>query len=300
MTMEQIFNKIKQDRGDAVFGSGERLLGLFADYTKGKMKPQQNQLDIFLKCDGNTCIMNLRDATGPKRQTEYHRLIQKMVGEYGMQREIAGEVCGAFWKVTVGTEPPTIESVPSSSPSTGCIPDNTSSASHDAAEKSNSVLEKLRRKPLSQAAKETARKKPARRYRNSWDPRSPVEKWRDRILMIWMFFSFVPALCMLGFIDTGFPFGLFALLIILDPFVTILREGKVKAFIPILEIVFFLGVLPYVFSKISVPKDSLDYPLIRCIMILVAVWAVLTVLVHVFLANFEKVKTYIERKEDEE
>lgn len=235
MTMEQILEEIKQDHGKAVFGNGEQLLNIFADYSKGKMKPQQNQLDIFLKCDGNTCILNLRNATGLKQQTEYHRLIQEMVGEYGMQREIAEEVCGAFWRVAVGTEPPTIKSVPSSSPSTGRIPDNTSSASYDTAEKSNSVLEKMRRKPLSQAAKETAKKKPARHYRNPWDP-SPAERLRDRILMIWMFFSVVPFFCMMGFYDTEPRIVFFCVMfILLDPFVTILKGEKIKVLIPILE-----------------------------------------------------------------
>ena len=101
---------------------------------------------------------------------------------------------------------------------------------------------------------------------------------------------------MLGLMDTGFGIGTFALLIILDPIVTILKEGKVKTLVPILEAVAFLCVLPYVFSKISVPKDSVDYPVIIFIMIVVTIWAISTVLIHIFLANFEKIKAYIEKK----
>lgn len=106
MTMEQILTKIKQDHGEAVLSNGELLLNLFADYSKGKIKPQQNQLDIFLKCDGNTCILSLHNATSLKQQTEYSRLIQKMVNEYGMQKEYAEAVCKAFWRVAIETEPP--------------------------------------------------------------------------------------------------------------------------------------------------------------------------------------------------
>lgn len=303
MTMEQIFEEIKQDHGEAVFCNGELLLNLFADYSKGKIKPQQNQLDIFLKCDGNTCILNLRNATRLKQQTEYSHLIQKIVNEYGMQKEYAEAVCKAFWRVVYDTPVPVSDwSAPPQPKQEIPVPlpsaEGTSDIVSSHGKEELSPEKYLHNKVQLHSTKETAKKKPARRYRNPWD-RSPAERLQDRILMIWTFFSVVPGFCMLGLMDTGFGIGTFALLIILDPIVTILKEGKVKTLVPILEAVAFLCVLPYVFSKISVPKDSVDYPVIIFIMIVITVWAVLTVLVHIFLANFEKVKAYIEGKEED-
>lgn len=300
MTMEQILWKIKQDHGEAVFGNGKQLLNLFADYSKGKMKPQQNQLDTFLKCDGNTCILNLHNATRLKQQTEYSRLIQKMVNEYGMQKEYAEAVCKAFWRVVYDTPVPVSDwSAPPQPKQEIPVPlpsaEGTSDIVSSHGKEELSPEKYLHNKVQLHSTKETAKKKPARRYRNPWDP-SPAERLQDRILMIWTFFSFVPGFCMLGLMDTGFGIGTFALLIILDPIVTILKEGKVKTLVPILEAVAFLCVLPYVFSKISVPKDSVDYPVIIFIMIVVTIWAISTVLIHIFLANFEKIKAYIEKK----
>lgn len=301
MTMEQILTKIKQDHGEAVFGNGEQLLNLFADYSKGKMKPQQNQLDIFLKCDGNTCILSIHNATRLKQQTEYSRLIQKMVNEYGMQKEYAEAVCKAFWRVVYDTPVPVSDwsappqpkqEIPVPLPSAEGTSDIVSS--HDK-EELNPERDLHNKVPL-HSTKETAKKKPARRYRNPWD-RSPAQRLRDRIGIIWTFFSFVPCFCMMGLYDAEPDIIFFcAMFIILDLFTTILNAEKIKVFIPILEAVVFSSVLPYVFSKISVPKDSPDYPFIRFVMIVVTVWAVLTVLVHVFLANFEKIKAHIENE----
>ena len=75
--MEAILEKIKAAHGEAALGNGPQLESLFADYSRGKRKPQQNQLDAFLKCGGNTCILNLRNAPKQRQQTEYHRLIQE-------------------------------------------------------------------------------------------------------------------------------------------------------------------------------------------------------------------------------
>ena len=105
MTAEQVLKVIYEVRADA-FADSRRLSALFADYSGGRLKAQQNQLDIFLKCDGNTCILNLRNAPKQKQQAEYHRLIQEMVSNYGMQEEVALEISGAFWRVVIGMEPP--------------------------------------------------------------------------------------------------------------------------------------------------------------------------------------------------
>lgn len=111
MTAEQVLKAIYEAHADA-FSDSRRLSALFADYSGGRLKAQQNQLDIFLKCDGNTCILNLRNAPKQKQQTEYHRLIQEMVCNYGMQEEVALKVSGAFWRVVVSTEPPISKPVP--------------------------------------------------------------------------------------------------------------------------------------------------------------------------------------------
>lgn len=112
MTLEQILEKIKQDRGEVVLGSGRQLAGLFADYSRGQLRPQANALRTFLDCRGNERILNLQNASGPAQQTEYHRLIQEMVRDYNMQEATAADVCAAFWRVAIGTEPPILKSSP--------------------------------------------------------------------------------------------------------------------------------------------------------------------------------------------
>ena len=106
MTMEQILEKIKQDRGEAVLGNGRLLAGLFADYSRGQLRPQANALDIFLKCEGNTRVLALRGAPEQKQRAEFHRLLQEIVRDYGMQEEVARRVSAAFWRAAIGTEPP--------------------------------------------------------------------------------------------------------------------------------------------------------------------------------------------------
>lgn len=301
MTMEQILAIIKQEHGEAVFGNGEQLLNLFADYSKGQMKPQQNQLRIFLECQGNTCILNLRNAPKLKQQTEYSRLIQKMVNEYGMQKEYAEAVCKAFWSVVYDTPVPVSDwSAPPQSKQEIPVPLSSAEGASDFI--SSHGKEKLRpekdlrNKVQLHSTKETAKKKPARRYRNPWD-RSPAERLRDRIGMIWFFFTCVPLFCMMALYDVHPDIIFFCVMfIVLNEYATILKYEKIKVLIPILEAVVFSIALPYVFSKISVPKDSVDYSFIIFIMIVVTVWAVLTVLVHIFLANFEKIKAHIEKE----
>ena len=106
MTMEQILEKIKQNRGEAVLGNGRQLAGLFADYSRGQLRPQANALDIFLKCEGNTRVLALRGAPEQKQRAEFHRLIQSMVSDYGIQEKIALEIGSDFWRIAIGTEPP--------------------------------------------------------------------------------------------------------------------------------------------------------------------------------------------------
>ena len=47
-TAEQVLRAIYEAHADA-FSDSRRLSELFAEYSGGQMKPQQNQLDIFLK-----------------------------------------------------------------------------------------------------------------------------------------------------------------------------------------------------------------------------------------------------------
>lgn len=110
--MEQILKKIKQERGESALRDGKQLIGLFADYSKNQLKPQSNLLKVFLDCEGNTCILDLCNASMQRQQTEYFRLIQKMIGDYGMQEGVARETCDTFWRVAVGTEPPALKLAP--------------------------------------------------------------------------------------------------------------------------------------------------------------------------------------------
>lgn len=110
MTIEQILEKIKQERGESALWDGKQLIGLFVDFAKGQLKPQANVLRVFLDCQGNTRILNLRGVPQQKRQLEYHHLVLDMVSNHCMQESAALEVCGAFWQVVNGTPPPVFSS----------------------------------------------------------------------------------------------------------------------------------------------------------------------------------------------
>lgn len=107
-TMEKVLKDIYAAYPDA-FGERQRLSGLFADLSGGQLKAQKNQLDIFLKCDGNTRILALRDESPQKQQREYRRLIREMADSYGMQQQIARQVCDVFWETALGTQAPDAE-----------------------------------------------------------------------------------------------------------------------------------------------------------------------------------------------
>ena len=107
-TMEKVLQDIYAAYPDA-FGERQRLSGLFADFSGGQLKAQKNQLDIFLKCGGNTRILALRDESPQKQQQEYRRLIREMVDSYGMQQQITRQVCDVFWETALGTQAPGVE-----------------------------------------------------------------------------------------------------------------------------------------------------------------------------------------------
>lgn len=104
-TVEEILRMIaRQD--ERALQDEQRLLSLFADYSRGKLAAQQRQLAIFCQCDGHITIQKLRGASGTDQQLGYHRLIQEMVDGYGLRREVALDIGGAYWRVALGTEPP--------------------------------------------------------------------------------------------------------------------------------------------------------------------------------------------------
>lgn len=104
-TVEEILRMIvRQD--ERALRDEQRLLSLFADYSRGKMAAQQRQLAIFCQCGGHTAIQKLRGASRADQQLGYHRLIQEMVDGYGLRREVALDIGGAYWRVALGTEPP--------------------------------------------------------------------------------------------------------------------------------------------------------------------------------------------------
>lgn len=104
-TVEEILRMIaRQD--ERALRDEQRLLSLFADYSRGKMAAQQRQLAIFCQCDGHITIQKLRGASGTDQQLGYHRLIREMVDGYGLRREVALDISGAYWRIALGTEPP--------------------------------------------------------------------------------------------------------------------------------------------------------------------------------------------------
>lgn len=109
-TVEEILRMIaRQD--ERALRDEQRLLSLFADYSRGKMAAQQRQLAIFCQCDGHITIQKLRGASGTDQQLGYHRLIREMVDGYGLRREVALDISGAYWRIALGTEPPETSSL---------------------------------------------------------------------------------------------------------------------------------------------------------------------------------------------
>lgn len=106
MTTTEILAEIRDRQGRDVLSDGKRLLGLFDDYSQGKLRPQSNALRVLVSCGGNQRIGQLRDASPLRQKTELHRLVQEMVTEYSMQENMAREVCGAVWEAFLGTEAP--------------------------------------------------------------------------------------------------------------------------------------------------------------------------------------------------
>ena len=102
---ETVLKEIYEAYPDA-FADGRRLSGLFADFSGGQLRAQKNQLDIFLKCGGNTRILSLRDEAPRIQQREYRRLVGEMTDTYGMQQELALEISSTFWKTALGTQAP--------------------------------------------------------------------------------------------------------------------------------------------------------------------------------------------------
>lgn len=106
MTTTEILAEIRDRQGRDVLSDGKRLVGLFDDYSQGKLRPQSNALRVLVSCGGNQRIGQLRDASPLRQKTELHRLVQEMVTEYSMQENMAREVCGAVWEAFLGTEAP--------------------------------------------------------------------------------------------------------------------------------------------------------------------------------------------------
>ena len=102
---ESVLKEIYEAYPDA-FADGQRLSGLFADFSGGQLRAQKNQLDIFLKCGGNTRILALRDEAPRIQQREFHRLVGEMTDAYSMQQERALEISSIFWKTALGTQAP--------------------------------------------------------------------------------------------------------------------------------------------------------------------------------------------------
>lgn len=106
MTATEVLYTIRDREGRNALADGKRLVGLFDDYSQGKLRPQCNALRVLVSCGGNQRIGQLRDASPLRQKTELHRLVQEMVTEYSMQEAMAREVCGAVWEAFLGTEAP--------------------------------------------------------------------------------------------------------------------------------------------------------------------------------------------------
>ena len=106
MTTTEVLAEIRDRQGRDVLSDGKRLLGLFDDYSRGKLRAQANALRVLIECGGNQRIASLRSAPALQQRTELHRLVQEMVTEYNMQETSARDICGAIWEAFCGTEVP--------------------------------------------------------------------------------------------------------------------------------------------------------------------------------------------------
>ena len=106
MTMMEVLSEIRDRQGRDVLLDGKRLLGLFEDYSKGKLKPEFNALRVLVECGGNKRIAQLRNAPPARQKTELHWLMREMVTEHSMQEAMARAVCEAVWEAFCGTKAP--------------------------------------------------------------------------------------------------------------------------------------------------------------------------------------------------
>lgn len=96
MTMTEVLAEISSRQRDALT-DGKRLLGLFDDYSCGKLRAQSNALRVLVECGGNERIARLRTAPALQQKTEMHRLMQEMIVDYNMKEASVREVCDAVW-----------------------------------------------------------------------------------------------------------------------------------------------------------------------------------------------------------
>ena len=106
MTATEVLRTICDRQGVDVLSDGKQLLGLFEDYSRGKLRPQAHALRVLVECGGNKRIAQMRNAPALQQKTGLHRLMQEMVTEYGLQETMARGVCGAVWEAFCGTEVP--------------------------------------------------------------------------------------------------------------------------------------------------------------------------------------------------
>ena len=106
MTATEVLRTICDRQGVDVLSDGKQLLGLFEDYSRGKLRPQAHALRVLVECGGNKRIAQMRNAPALQQKTGLHRLMQEMVTEYGLQETMAREICGAVWEAFCGVEAP--------------------------------------------------------------------------------------------------------------------------------------------------------------------------------------------------
>ena len=106
MTATEVLRTICDRQGVDVLSDGKQLLGLFEDYSRGKLRPQAHALRVLVECGGNKCIVQMRNAPALQQKTGLHRLVQELVTEYGLQETMAREICGAVWEAFYGVEAP--------------------------------------------------------------------------------------------------------------------------------------------------------------------------------------------------
>ncbi len=88
--------------GDAdALRNGQKLVSFAADLLPGQ-KRELNLLTVFVRCGGNTSLLDLMSSRAPDYECEKRKISLRMENDYGVSVENGEMVCDAFWQALGG------------------------------------------------------------------------------------------------------------------------------------------------------------------------------------------------------